>query len=141
MATATVSQISAKVANRLIGSLGSTIDLMQTLREEKRAAEAIVKGIEEQIAVQEEALYKLMDAQGIKKAGGNKATASIGSAVVASVDDWDAFWAWIAKKKYFHLIQKRVSDPGYRELLEKGVNVPGVQPFTKRKLTLTSLNA
>lgn len=141
MATATISQINAKVVNRLTGSLGSVIDLMHALREEKRAAEAVVKGIEEKISAQEEALYALMDAQGIKKAGGNKATASIGSAVVASVDDWDAFWAWIAKKKYFHLVQKRVSDPGYRELLEKGVKVPGVQPFTKRKLTLTSINA
>lgn len=141
MATATVSQINAKVAQRLTGSVGSTIDLMHALREEKRAADAVVKTIEEKIAAQEEVLYKLMDAQGLKKAGGSKATASIDSAVVASVDDWDAFWAWVVKKKYFHLIQKRVSNLGYRELLEKGVKVPGVQPFTKRKLTLTSLNA
>jgi hypothetical protein len=40
---------------------------------------------------------------------------------------------------YFHLLQKRVSEPAYRELLEKGKKVPGVQPFTARKLNLRSL--
>ena len=74
-----------------------------------------------------------------RKAEGKKAGISIGEAVVGNVEDWDALWPYIVKNKYFHLVQKRVSDPGLRELWEQGKVVPGVQPFTKRTLSVRSL--
>jgi len=64
-------------------------------------------------------------------------------ATVASVTDWDALWAYAAKHKYFHLFQKRVSYPAWRELMEKskGKGVPCTEPFTQRKLNLRSLSS
>ena len=143
MATATLAPSSkTKLVNNLVGgSLGSVIDKLQTLREEKRKADAVVKEVEGRISAQEEILMERMETEGVGKASGTKATASIITATVASVTDWDLFWPWLAKKKYFHLIIKRVNDASYRELLEKGTPIPGVEPFSKRKLSLTSTKA
>jgi hypothetical protein len=120
-------------------STGSLIDQHWAAREEKRRLEEQVKAVEKTIAELDTQLLERMDAEGLEKATGTKATASISKSVVADVQDWDAFWAFIAKKKFFHLVQRRVSDPAYRELLEAGTAVPGVQPFPKRKLNLRSL--
>jgi hypothetical protein len=80
-----------------------------------------------------------MKSEGIEKATGSKASVSLSSTVVADVQDWDAFWPYIAKNKFWHLVQKRVSDPAYRELLDLGKKVPGVQPFTKHAVLVRTL--
>ena len=134
----------AKVTARLKGdTIGSVIDDMWALREKKRKADLVVKGIEEEIAAQETIVFDRLEKEGLKKADGTKASVSIGEATVASVTDWDALWAYAAKNKYFHLFQKRVSDPAWRELMEKnkGKGVPGTEAFTKRKLNLRSLTS
>ena len=109
------------------------------MREQKRAAEVAVKEIEVKITAAEEEVMERLGAQGLDSAKGKDASVSVTSATVANVEDWPAFHAYIAKNKFFHLLQKRVSDPAYRELLDLGKKVPGVSPFNKKKLTLRSI--
>lgn len=118
---------------------GATIDQLWTVREEKRRLEGEIKEVEERLKEIELELMERMEHDGLEKATGSKASASITFSTVADVQDWDKFWPYIAKNKYWHLVQRRVSDPAYRELLEAGKKVPGVQPFTKRRLNLRSL--
>ena len=120
-------------------TLGAATDKMWKLREEKRVLEAQIKTIETSMKELEGTVFKLLDAQDTRKAEGKSASVSITESVVANVENWDAFWPWLAKTKNFHLVQKRVSDPGMRELWALGKVVPGVQPFTKRTLALRSL--
>ena len=120
---------------------GATIDTMWELREKKRVLEASVKDVEGQIADLEAKLMEDMQANGIDKMAGKHASVSITSTVVANVEDWDAFWAYIHKMKYGHLLQRRVSDPAYRELLDLGKKIPGTQPFTKKRLNLRALSS
>ena len=120
-------------------TLGAATDEMWALREEKRKLGVEEKRIESAIKALEETIFTLLDAQDTRKAEGKKASVSIGEAVVGNVEDWDALWPWIAKTKNFHLIQKRVYDPGLRELWALNKVVPGVQPFTKRTLSVRSL--
>jgi hypothetical protein len=120
-------------------TLGAATDKMWALREEKRLLAVEEKRISTELAALETTIFGLMDAQDTRKAEGKKAGISIGEATVGNVEDWDALWPYIVKNKYFHLVQKRVSDPGLRELWEKGKVVPGVQPFTKRTLSVRSL--
>ena len=130
----------AKVTSRL-STMGSTIDSLWAKREQKREAEAKLKIIETEITTIEESLMERMDKEETSKSQGTKASVSITQATVANVEDWAAFHAYIAKNKYFHLLQKRASDPAVRELWDAGKKVPGVQPFTKRKLNIRSLTA
>ena len=75
----------------------------------------------------------------VERLTGKAASVSISTSTVANVEDWDAFLAWIYKTKNGHLLQRRVSDPAWREMVEiKGV-VPGTQPFTKKRLNLRAL--
>lgn len=129
----------AKAAPAPTMTLGQATDKMWALREEKRKLAVEEKRINEELAALETTIFGLLDAQDTRKAEGKKASVSIGEAVVGNVEDWDAFWPYIVKNKYFHLVQKRVSDPGLRELWEKGKTIPGVQPFTKRTLSVRSL--
>ena len=120
-------------------TLGATIDKMWQLREDKRAAAKVVDGIELEIKELETTMFGLLDAQETTKSQGKKASVSITETVVGNVEDWEAFWPYIAKNKFFHLVQKRVSDPGLRELWALNKKTPGVQPFTKRTLNVRSL--
>ena len=122
-------------------TLGATIDAMWALREEKRAAVAATKVIELKIENLESTMFDLMDAQETTKSQGKKASASITETVVGNVEDWEALWPYISKNKYWHLVQKRVSDPGLRELWALNKKTPGVVPFTKRTLNVRSLTA
>lgn len=120
-------------------TIGAAIDKIWLMRENKKALEAQVKKVEGEIKEVEETIFGLLDAQDTRKGEGKKASVSINETVVTTVEDWEALWPYIAKNKYFHLVQKRVSDPGMRELWDMGKKVPGVQPFTKRTLSIRSL--
>lgn len=120
-------------------SVGAVIDQIWAVREEKRRLEAEVKEVALKIEELETQLMERLEKEGLEKASGAKASVSVGTSVVADVQDWDAFWVYILKNKYTHLLQRRVSEPAYRELLDAGKKVPGVQPFTKRKLNVRTV--
>ena len=118
---------------------GAIIDQLWGAREEKRRLEEQVKEVEGAIKGIEETLMERLEAEGLEKATGSKASVSITSTVTADVQDWDAFYPYIAKHKYWHLLQRRPSDPGVRELWDAGKRVPGVVPFTKRRINIRTL--
>lgn len=120
-------------------TLGAASDKVWQLREDKRELDKKVKALEAEIASLTENIFEMLDAQDTRKAEGKKASISVNYVEVGNVTDWEAFWPYVAKNKFFHLIQKRVSDPGLRELWALGKKTPGVVPFTKRSLSITSL--
>ena len=140
MTVATTASKVAKVTARM-STMGSTIDSLWSKREEKREAEIKIKAIEAEIASIEESLMERMDKEETSKSQGTKAYVFITPTTVANVEDWPAFYAYIAKNKYFHLLHKRASDPAARELWNANKKIPGVQPFTKRKLNIRSLTS
>ena len=115
-------------------ALGKLIDKVFGLREKKAALEAQTKALAGEIETIESELMEAMEKAGIEKTSTAKGTASISTSTVASVEDWDAFYAYIHKNKFWHLLQRRVSDPAYRELLEQGKKVPGATPFHKKRV-------
>ncbi len=119
--------------------LGPMIDNLWQLREDKRKSEAATKLIEKDIEAAETELLERLDKEGMDKATGRLGTISVGEALVGTIEDWDAFTAFVAKTKNFQLVQRRISDVAYRELLGMGKPVPGIKPFTKRKLNLRSV--
>lgn len=129
---------------RLSGTVGANIDAMWALREQKRALEADVKVITEKLEAYEEGLMDKLETEGMVKATGAFATVSISESIIATVEGgdegWKLFHAFIKKTGYFHLLHKRISDEAYRELLRAGKKIPGLQPFTKKRLNLRALS-
>ena len=118
------------------------IDRLWKLREDKREMAAKIKPVETEIATLEESLIKSLQERGSEGEKTRNASASLSYEVVGNIKDWDSFTAYIKKSGHFHLLQRRISNPAFRELatlLSKKGGVPGVEAFTKTNLTLTSL--
>jgi len=122
-----------------MSTIGVKIDRLHALREQKRALEEQIKQLSEQMNELENQLITQMDNEGVTKASGRAATVSITTSVKPSVEDWDAFYAYIHRHKYYHLLERRPSVTGCRELLETKGKIPGVIPFTQRKLNIRSI--
>lgn len=120
-------------------TIGERIDRLMQLKQKKKIAQQIVEEIEQEIAGEEEQLIELMDAQGVQRSTGSMATVSIVESIKPSVQDWDQFYDYIKRHDYFHLLDRRPSVNGCRELFEKNGRIPGVVPFTKRTVRTTSL--
>lgn len=97
-------------------TVGSLIDKLDDLREKKRKADLVVKELEAQYSELDTVLMQRLQAEGMQKASGKKATYSLGEEVVATVNDWGIAWKTIAKQP--QLMQRRISNPAFRELLE-----------------------
>lgn len=123
----------------LMSSIGASIDKLFALREKKRAHEKSISDIEKEIALMEIDLILLMKAEGVDKATGKKASVSITTNIRPNVTDWDAFYAFIHRRKYYHLLEKRPSVTGCRELFETRGLIPGVVPFSKETLNLRTV--
>lgn len=121
-------------------TIGSLIDKMDAVREKKHVLAEQDKVLSAQYAELEATLLQRLDADGTQKASSKKATVSISEVVVANVD-WDLAWPLIAKNP--QLVQRRASDPAFRELFEqkgeKFMAKYGMTPFVKRKLNLRSI--
>lgn len=122
-------------------TLGSQIDDLWAMREEKRVLEAKVKVVEAAIATMEEAVIGSLDSQGVDASRGKSASVSITKTTNFNIADFDAFAKYVAKTKFFHLFQRRVSEVAAREVFELKGAVPGLEPYVKRKLNLRSLTA
>ena len=122
-----------------MSTVGIKIDALHALREEKRQLEELLKAKAQEIDLAENDLIEQMDQQNITKSTGSKATVSITTSVKPSVEDWDAFYAYIHKNKYYHLLERRPSVTGCRELFDHKGAIPGVVPFTQRKLNIRSV--
>ena len=121
-------------------TVGSLIDKIENVREKRRAIAEQDKVLAAQYAELEDAIMQRLDADGTQKASSKKATVSISEVVLAEVN-WELAWPLIAKNP--QLVQRRASDPAFRELYEqkgeKFMAKYGMTPFIKRKLNLRSL--
>ena len=120
--------------------LGTLIDDLNAIRETKRGLEEKVKEQESRYKELEEALMGRLEAEGMDKASGKKATISISTNTSFNIKDDTKFFAWMARTKNFQLMQRRISDPAAREVLEmKRGEIPGLEAFSKKRLNLRAL--
>lgn len=123
--------------------IGTLIDKMWAAREKQRQLEAEIETIKKDLTGLEEDLIERMDAEGTTKSAGRHATVSFTFSTSANVVDgeegWAKLYAYIKKTGYWSLLHRRITDTTYRELLEAGKKVPGLEPFTKRRVNLRAI--
>ena len=136
---ATGVSIAKRVAQKLTPiSIGPAIDQLNALREKKRKLESEVSEIEAEYKDLEELLMQKLESEGSRTGAGKTATVSISHSVVGNVTDWEKFNAYVKKTGFFHLFQRRISEPAVRELFDQGKKIPGCEPFIKKRLNLRS---
>lgn len=119
-----------------MSTIGAKIDRLFELREEQRALEKKVDEIKESRNALEQDLLVQMQAEGVSKSTGKCATAAISTSIKPQVEDWDRFYGFIHRHKYFHLLERRPSVTGCRELFETKGKIPGVVPFSVNTIRL-----
>jgi len=124
--------------------LGSMIDTLNDLREEKRALAAKTKLVEAAFNILQSQIIERMDKEKTRKGEGRKARVSITEVTVGQFDGndpeaHDKLHAYIKKTGYWHLLENKISATAFREILELKGKVPGLVPFTKRNLNLRTL--
>lgn len=119
-------------------TLGSLIDKLYAVREKRRDLAKKDDELKAEYAELEEQIKARLAAEETDIGRGKKATASISKVVVADIVDFDALCKYVKRTGYFHLFQRRISDPAFRELIATKP-VPGLAPFTKINLNLKSL--
>ncbi len=121
--------------------LGTLIDNMQKIRVERAALAKKDKELEDKLNDLEKDVKERLLAEGMDKASGKLATASLKRSLVGNVKDWEKVYAYVKRSGNFQLFQRRLSDAAYREILEKkGADIPGIEQFNKIGLGLTALN-
>lgn len=120
-------------------TVGEMIDRLAAKRAEIREAGAELKRLKEDEERIEAEVLERFDELGTGTGSSKVHAATANEDVVPQVVDWDAFYEYLHHNKYYHLLQRRPSTPGCRELFEKGDAIPGVEKFTRRKINLRSL--
>lgn len=105
-------------------------------RDEKRRIGEREKELNEEWKTLEMELIVRLDEQGMQKASTGLGTASITEVIVPQVVDWDAVYEHIRETGDFYLLQKRPAAAAFRELQESGETIPGMEPYTKRSISL-----
>ena len=111
------------------------------LREEYRELQAEEKRLKALLDDNEQAIIDLLDAQGVTRSGIGPFSMSISETIVGNVDDWDSVYQYIVENDAFHLLQRRLANAAYKEILDGGEAIEGIEPFTKRSLNFRKSSA
>lgn len=121
--------------------LGELGDALYAKKQEIAAANEVVKRLDaEAREIEDELLIRMQDV-GTDIVRGSSATISISENIRPQLQDWDAFAAFVLRKKAPHLFERRISTTAYREMKEALGNkpVPGVTEFTQLRLNVRKL--
>lgn len=119
--------------------LDETIDRMYMLRERKRELEAEIKGINEKLNDYQMQLLQRYKEVGTVTARGKLASATKTEQVVPRIDDWSLVEQYVLDNDAVYLLHRRVAAGPWKELMDAGEEVPGIEPFTKTAISLTKL--
>lgn len=113
-------------------------DLMSSLfsmKAEVARIEAEAKPIKEEIKKIEGVVLSLLEVDE-KIAHKGLGTISVKEEEVPNVEDWDKVYRHIQENGAFYLLSRRLLAAPYREMLDQGLDLPGVTTTTIRKLSV-----
>lgn len=116
-------------------SLGAVIDALYTARQKRLAAQRIVDAMKESETALEEHLLQKYKKDDLESARGKLASSSITRKDYGVIQDFDELTGYCIRKKAFDLFQRRLSTEACQERWERGEQIPGVEKFTKIKVS------
>jgi len=114
-------------------------DLIDIYVETKNAREELssqVKEKTEKLTSLESDIMALMSDAGISKAASDKASCTMRMSKHPAIDDWQAFYGYVAATSQFELLHKRLSSTAFRERWEAGEAIPGTSVSEVWELTV-----
>lgn len=121
--------------------LDDLIDKMFLLREQIRGLDAQKKEVSTELTELQLEFQARCSEAGTDYARGKLASASITEQVVPNIDDWGKVSEWILENDALYLVHRRISAGPWKELMDAGEEVPGIEPFTKKTVSLRRLTS
>lgn len=123
--------------NTQSNNIGELIHQLKDKRDIAAAHAAAEKAIRAEITELEATIRDIMIECGIEVTVSHDLRVAPKEEVYPQVEDWDAFYEYIKDNGYFHLLERRPTVLGFRELFNLGRQVPGVVPNVKAILKVT----
>ena len=120
-------------------TLGACADMLYTLREERAALQRQADAIEAKEKMIKEKVIAELPKSDQTGAIGSIARVTIVPKSVPQVEDWPAFYAYVAKKKAWPMLQKRLGEAAIRERWDAGEKVPGVTSFDFKTVSVNKV--
>jgi hypothetical protein len=79
-----------------------------------------------------------MEHIGTSTYNGNKGTISIAQYEVPIVDNWEQVYRYIKQYNAFDLLQRRITSAAWRDRLDEGEKIKGIQPMTQNRLRINA---
>lgn len=115
-------------------TLGELASRYFELLSQKKAAETRLHTVESEISALAQVIIDNCDEHGVTSVTVGPGALRISESVVPHVTDWDQYYNYIHEHKFYHLLERRPSITGCRELFDQGTPVPGAVPFVRRVL-------
>lgn len=121
--------------------LGKEVDKLAELEAKVKKAKVPYEAADKAFKEQKDRVMELLEAENLTGAKGTKKSVSITEEEVAQVSDWEKFWNFVFRGKHSQLLQRRVSNPAFRELLgmRKGKDIPGASKLTTKRLSINTI--
>jgi len=114
-----------------VEKLANVKQQIKTLNDQLKILSATRTELEETI------IEQLVDS-GMTLARTTFGTVGVNETVVPNVQDWTQFEEYIYENKALYLLQRRAAAPAFRDEIDVKGEIPGVTPFVKKTLSLTS---
>jgi hypothetical protein len=118
---------------------GRVVDALYALRTERLQLQGVVEDMKAEEQRVKDWLIDTLPKADLTKLAGKQASASLTRTTQADIKDWKKLFGYCQKTGDFDLLQKRVSIEAVRERWDNGVELPGVERFTRLDLSLTKL--
>lgn len=118
--------------------IGDMIEELHQLRTKIRDDEQKLKELKKEFDEKQWNVVALMEELGLDQAKSNSATVFVAKDVLPTVKDWEKLTDYIKENDAHYLFQKRITQSAWKELIESGETVPGVEPFEQTKLNMRS---
>lgn len=114
--------------------IGDILQLIREAKDHKAQLTAEINDITKVIDVYSEIALEKMDEADVSTVSTDSLTVKIKEQLVPTVRDWDKLWSFILEEKALTLLHRRVSSIAYKEYLDSGEDVPGVEPYIRRTI-------
>jgi hypothetical protein len=131
-----MSELTPVVESRVAQSVGSLIDELYDLNQQKKELNQKLEDLKHEAAEVEQLIFAALDHEDLTQCRGRVGKVTITVSDVPTVVDWDRFQEYILQTRALHLLERRPAVMAWRELHQSGEVVPGVNPFTKRSLSV-----
>ena len=116
--------------------ISDLIDMFVETKALKESLNEDIKKCNEKLAQIEADIMEQMANAGISQAASDKASCTMRETIHPAIEDWDAFYGYVASTNQFELLHKRLSSTVFRERWEAGETIPGTKAASVWELSV-----